>query len=171
MPDSPWPLIALALIAPAAMAPRVLAEPPIPGPIRAEVVRIIDGDTIEVRAHVWPGIWAEYIVRLDGLDAPEARGACPAVRVAAAAATAALTAHLAAGIVYLREIRPGRYARRALARVEAPLGRDLAPAMIAGGHGLAYGGEGRGARCGEDDRDRESGIGDRALPVPMQAEE
>ena len=44
----------------------------------ATVVRIIDGDTLEVRVDLWPGIIAEYAVRVRGIDAPEMRGAnCP----------------------------------------------------------------------------------------------
>jgi endonuclease YncB( thermonuclease family) len=41
------------------------------GPYEAEVVRIIDGDTVSVRVAVWPGLVAEYAVRIRGIDAPE----------------------------------------------------------------------------------------------------
>lgn len=40
----------------------------------AEVVRVIDGDTLEVRVFLWPGLIAEYAVRVRGIDAPEIRG-------------------------------------------------------------------------------------------------
>jgi endonuclease YncB( thermonuclease family) len=41
------------------------------GPYQAEVVRIIDGDTIAVSVALWPGLRAEYSVRVQGIDAPE----------------------------------------------------------------------------------------------------
>ncbi len=44
-----------------------------PGPYYATVVRVIDGDTLDVRVEVWPGLVAEYAVRVRGIDAPELR--------------------------------------------------------------------------------------------------
>jgi micrococcal nuclease len=43
------------------------------GPYQAEVLRVIDGDTIVARIAVWPGLIAEYSVRVRGSDAPEIR--------------------------------------------------------------------------------------------------
>lgn len=44
----------------------------------AEVVRVIDGDTLDVRVDLWPGLQAVYAVRVRGIDSPELRGAsCP----------------------------------------------------------------------------------------------
>lgn len=45
------------------------------GPYAAEVVRIIDGDTLEARVALWPGLIAVYSIRVRGIDAPEIRGA------------------------------------------------------------------------------------------------
>lgn len=42
-----------------------------PGPYVAEIIRIIDGDTIAVSVALWPGLRAEYSVRIRGIDAPE----------------------------------------------------------------------------------------------------
>jgi len=39
----------------------------------ATVVRIIDGDTLEVSVDLWPGLIANYSVRVRGIDAPELR--------------------------------------------------------------------------------------------------
>lgn len=51
------------------------------GPYEAEVVRIIDGDTVSVRAAIWPGLVAEYSVRIRDIDAPELfRPSCDAER-------------------------------------------------------------------------------------------
>ena len=47
-----------------------MAADTLPGPIQAEVLRVIDGDTIEVRAKIWLDQYIETNVRLAGLDAP-----------------------------------------------------------------------------------------------------
>ena len=48
----------------------------------AEVVRVIDGDTLDVRVDLWPGLQAVYAVRVRGIDAPELRRAeCEEERV------------------------------------------------------------------------------------------
>lgn len=39
----------------------------------AKVVRVIDGDTLDVRVALWPGLEAVYAVRVRGVDAPELR--------------------------------------------------------------------------------------------------
>lgn len=59
-----------------------------PGPIQAEVVRVIDGDTLLVRARIWPGQTVETKVRLDGVNTPEKRGKCVQEKELAAEATA-----------------------------------------------------------------------------------
>ncbi len=62
----------------------------IPGPIQAEVLRVIDGDTIEVRAKIWLDQYIETNVRLAGLDAPEMRGKCEREKALARKAKAQL---------------------------------------------------------------------------------
>jgi hypothetical protein len=52
----------------------------VPGPLPADLIRVIDGDTIEVRAHLWLGLELTIRVRLWGIDAPELDGICPAER-------------------------------------------------------------------------------------------
>mgnify|MGYP001996263084 CR=1 FL=1 len=58
--------IAALLVLPAV----AFAADTLPGPIQAEVIRVIDGDTIEVRAEIWLGQYIETNVRLAGMDAP-----------------------------------------------------------------------------------------------------
>ena len=53
------------------------------------VERIIDGDTLQVRIDLWPGLEAVYAIRVRGIDAPELRGAkCPQEKLWAEAAKA-----------------------------------------------------------------------------------
>ncbi len=119
----------------------------IPGPVRAKIIRVIDGDTVVVRAHIWLGQEIETTVRLFGIDAPELRGRCLAESDIARKARDFLTDLLASGDVLLRDIRLGKYARRVVARMEAADGRDCASALIGIGLGRAYGGGKRMSWC------------------------
>jgi micrococcal nuclease len=42
-----------------------------PGPYQATVVEVIDGDTVAVSIALWPGLRAEYSIRIRGIDTPE----------------------------------------------------------------------------------------------------
>src|SRR5690606_10793304 len=84
-----------ALIAAQARGERALNR--LAGPVPAEVLRVVDGDTIEVRAHVWLGHEVTTLVRIAGIDTPELRGKCAAERTAARRAADGLAALLANG--------------------------------------------------------------------------
>lgn len=133
--------LALALLLLAAPA----AAETIAGPIAAEVVRVLDGDTLAVRARLWPGIVAEELVRLRGLDTPELRGKCPAEKEAAQRARQAL-AGLAGPVVTLEAVERDKYGR-ILARVISADGRDVAALMIASGYAREYVGAARQGWC------------------------
>lgn len=122
------------------------AAEPVSGPVSADVVRVVDGDSLAVRARPWPGVVMETIVRLRGVDAPELRGKCPAEREAALAAREAL-AGLAGPVVRLEAVEADKYGGRVLARVLSADGRDVAALLIAGGFARAYGGEARRGWC------------------------
>ncbi len=124
------------------------AAEPLPGPVTAEVVRVIDGDTIEVRAMPWPRLMMQVAVRLRGVDTPEMRGECAAERHDAAAARDALAAIVGDGPVVLTDIDEDKYAGRIDARVIAPNGGDVTAALLKAGHGRAYDGGRRGGWCG-----------------------
>ena len=44
------------------------------GPYRAMVVRVLDGDTVEVDVWLWPGLVQRIKLRLAGVNTPEKRG-------------------------------------------------------------------------------------------------
>lgn len=56
------------------------------GAYRAHVVKVVNGDMIEVRVHVWLGQKVITRVRLRGIDVPEIAGACGPERSQAVAA-------------------------------------------------------------------------------------
>ena len=118
------------------------------GPVSAEVLRVIDGDTIEVRAHVWLGQEVTTLVRLGGIDAPEIKGKCESERAAAQRAKAQLEDKLADGRdVVLRDIRFEKYAGRVMSKVETGSGEDLGSSLAHDGFVRAYHGGKRPGWC------------------------
>ncbi|MBV5256878.1 thermonuclease family protein [Synechococcus moorigangaii CMS01] len=132
-------------------APLAAAQHVIPGPIEAEVVRIIDGDTIEVRAFIWPGHSVETRVRLAGVDAPEIRRVqCEAEREAGHRAKAFVEGLLApdGGMrarIAIRNVQLGSFAGRVIAAMDLPDGRDLGTVLLVEGLVSPY--NARGGWC------------------------
>ena len=103
----------------------------LPGPIPAELVRVIDGDTIEVRARIWLDIDVTTRVRLAGVDAPEIDGACDLERRRARAARRFVETWIGEHApVALHDIRRDKYGGRVVADVIATGGDDLAQALL-----------------------------------------
>src|SRR3954468_19174555 len=59
-----------------------LARDQIDGPVSAEIIRVIDGDTLLVEATPWPQQRMEVYVRIRGIDAPELHSKCAETRKA-----------------------------------------------------------------------------------------
>ncbi|MGI9405695.1 MAG: thermonuclease family protein [Hyphomicrobiaceae bacterium] len=100
------------------------------GPIAARVLRVIDGDTIAVRANIWLGQHIEVSVRLAGIDAPELRSQCRAARNLAHRARNHLHHLIAGTTVFLHDIRRGKYAGRVVATVRQADGSTLNQIML-----------------------------------------
>jgi len=108
------------------------------GPVTAQIIRIIDGDTLEVDAHPWPGHAVRVSDRLRGIDTPERRSRCAGQRAAAQLAHNELE-RLVAGFstVELINVSGGKYYGRVLADMKAGK-RDIASAMLASGLARPY---------------------------------
>jgi micrococcal nuclease len=117
----------------------------LPGPIPAEVVRVVDGDTLEVRARIWLGQDMTVRVRLAGVNTPEKRSRCEEEKALAEKARAFVTERIGQGVV-LRNIHYGKWAGRVVAQVDAG-NRNLSDQLIAAGLGRAYNGGKRVAWC------------------------
>ena len=122
------------------------------GPLPARVVSVLDGDTLDVRVHIWLGQDLNIRVRLAGIDAPELKGKCSREKELARRARAYLLARLdpendEAAAVRLREVRYGKFAGRVLARVETLDGADLGQGLVAAGLARAYDGRRRASWC------------------------
>ena len=119
----------------------------IPGPIPAEVLRVLDGDTIVVRARIWLGQDIETRVRLLGVDTPELNGQCETERRLARKARDLTVSLSGGGKVILSDIQYGKYAGRVVARVHAPGGEDFSGTLLRNGLGRAYDGRRRQSWC------------------------
>ncbi|MDB5648879.1 MAG: hypothetical protein JWL62_399, partial [Hyphomicrobiales bacterium] len=121
------------------------------GPLPADVLRTIDGDTFEARVRVWFGHEVRSSIRIRGLDAPERVAKCPAEARDAQEATEMLKDILASGPVTLTEVGPDKYFGRVVASVRVRLAdgidTDVASLMLAAGVGRPYAGGHRGGWC------------------------
>lgn len=116
----------------------VLASP-------AFVDEILDGDTIRVRAEVWPGVVIHTLVRLGGIDAPETRRPkCGKERAAGIVAKRELTNLVPLNdVVVLTGIKLGKFAGRVVADVLTTEGINVGLAMLKTGSVLPYNGRGK----------------------------
>lgn len=109
------------------------------------IVRVIDGDSCIVRAVVWPAMTIETEIRLLGVDTPESawRAHCPAERLLAQRATAALAAAFPIGsAVQLGAVEPDKYGGRWLAVVIGPTGASAQEVLLTAGLAAPYTGRG-----------------------------
>ncbi|MCE9648010.1 MAG: thermonuclease family protein [Parvibaculum sp.] len=119
----------------------------IEGPVAADVVRVVDGDTLKLKVHVWIGQTIEVDVRVAGIDAPELKGKCPAERARAEEARDYLD-HLVGGrAVRIAQVRNDKYGGRVIADVNEETAGDIGTAMLARGLARAYGGGKREPWC------------------------
>jgi micrococcal nuclease len=121
----------------------------IEGPVRAEIIRVIDGDTLLVAAKPWPQQTVEVYVRLRGIDAPEMKSECASTRAAGEQAQAALAAMAGEqSEIQLLHISGDKYFGRILADVALTDGRNPAQELLSAGYVREYsGGRKRAEAC------------------------
>ena len=118
------------------------------GPIAATVLRVVDGDTLLVRAHIWVDQEVRVAVRLRGVDTPETRAGCAAERALAARAAEFTRRAVAKQRVRLSAVSGGKYFGRVLADVTTADGRALGPELVAAGLARPYESGARTGWCG-----------------------
>lgn len=140
---------AFALTGVACASLKAVAETrPLPGVYSADVVRVIDGDTIEVRVTIWLGQEIVTSVRLAGIDTPELRrSGCAGERMRGEAARDALIRLVAGRTVILTEVEPDKYFGRVVGRVLIDGRHDAGAALLSQGFARPYGGDGRDRWC------------------------
>jgi micrococcal nuclease len=126
------------------------APEPAPAPrqlIPAEVLRVVDGDTVEVRATIWLDQQVTTRVRIRDIDAPELGARCPEEARKARAAASALEQALAGRRLFLADLGRDKYGGRVVARIVAGDGSDIGRIMLAAGHARPYAGRARTGWC------------------------
>ena len=126
-----------------------LAREVLDGPMKVEVIRVIDGDTIVVRVHPWLGLFIESRVRLARIDAPELRGRSSSETTLAGRAKDRLGQLLASGTAHIDHVRPDKYGGRVRAHVLDSSGVDVGAVLIAAGLARPYHGERRKSWCAD----------------------
>ncbi|HEV7434899.1 MAG TPA: thermonuclease family protein [Pseudorhizobium sp.] len=138
--------ITLALLLISAAAAQAATRDEIAGPVEAEILRVIDGDTLLVEARPWPQQKVEVYVRIRGIDTPEMKSSCQSDRDAAEAARQALERLAASSsTVKLSRISGDKYFGRVVADVTLAGGEQPAEYLLLAGLAVSYDG-GRKAR-------------------------
>jgi len=110
------------------------------GPVSARIIKVIDGDTLVVDAHPWPGHAVRVSVRLRGIDTPERRSRCTAERLAGERARSELERLVSNfSTIELINVSGGKYYGRVLADLKAGT-QDVAAAMLESGLAMPYAG-------------------------------
>ncbi len=113
------------LLQPVSARPQALA-----GPVPAFVERVVDGDTLVVRARIWLGQELRVMVRIGGIDAPELKGRCRRERLLAVSARQFVKRRVGQRRILLTAIRQGKYAGRVIANVVDKDGSRLADSLL-----------------------------------------
>lgn len=133
-------LLILAELA-AAFIAEAQARDEISGPVAAEILRVIDGDTLLVEAQPWPQQKMEVYVRIRGIDTPELRSKCERIRQAGLDARHALEALTTISRrIQLTRISGDKYFGRIVADVTLSDGRSVADNLILAGLAQSYDG-------------------------------
>ena len=119
----------------------------IAGPVAARVIKVRDGDTVEVEAYIWPQQSVTVAVRLRNVDAPELKGQCEAERASALQARERFAALVGEGPVELRRISGDKYFGRVLADLASATEPDIARRLLREGLVDAYDGGRRRDWC------------------------
>lgn len=119
------------------------------GPYRATVVRVIDGDSVVLDVHIWPGLTQQINLRLAGINTPELRAKNACEKKEAERVKAFVEGALQPGLVVaITDVELGKFAGRALGRIHVH-GHDLGQHMIHRGYAREYDGGARDAWCAD----------------------
>lgn len=117
------------------------------GPYDAEVVRVIDGDTVVVDIYIWVDLIKRVNLRLTGVNTPEIRTRLQCEKEMGLKAKEFVESWLKeSDLVTVVDVRPDKYGGRV--RGYLYKGEDgLSEALIAEGLGVKYEGEKRAPWC------------------------
>ena len=136
------------------VGPGLAGERTIAGPIRAEVTKVRDGDTVEVIAHIWPQQTVQVAVRLRGIDTPEKRGKCAVEKEAALQARDRLRELVEGKTIQLIDISGDKYFGRVLASIQTEDTGDVSRQLLEDGLAVRYNGKTKQDWCAHLTRHR-----------------
>jgi endonuclease YncB( thermonuclease family) len=116
----------------------VAAAERLPGPYRAQVIRVIDGDSIEAQVTIWLGQQVTTTVRMAGIDTAELDAPCLSARLNAVAARAYLKARVDGRTVSLTEVETDKYGGRIVAQLIDETGENLGVSLTVRGLARPY---------------------------------
>lgn len=117
------------------------------GPYKANLVRVVDGDTIDFDIKLWPRLTQRARIRVSGINTPEKRTRVHCEKAAGIAATEFTQSFLdTAQKIIITDVRDGKYAGRQLGNVYVD-GNSLSEALLNAGHARPYDGGSRSAWC------------------------
>ena len=128
------------------------------GPYNAQLVRVVDGDTIELGVELWPGLVQQVKIRLVGINTPEKRINTKKIKdeskrnraicekIAGIAATEFTRAFVESGSITVDDVRNRKFAGRVLGYIFVD-GNSLSDALLASGHARIYNGGKRKPWC------------------------
>jgi endonuclease YncB( thermonuclease family) len=126
-------------------------DDPLPGPVPARVLHVIDGDTVRVRARIWLGQEVETNVRLSGVDTAETHAHCDAEQNMADKATDFVMQKLPEGdLISLTDVTYDKYGKRVVAHILTATGQDLSTLLLKSGLAHVYGGGHKKSWCERD---------------------
>jgi endonuclease YncB( thermonuclease family) len=119
------------------------------GPIPAHVVKLVDGDTVQVVAEVWPGQVVLTDVRIRDIDTPEKKGRakCPEEAALAEKASAATQSLIGGKNVLLYNVQFEKYGGRVLGDIRTLDGVSAAQHLIDNGLARPYDGKTKSSWC------------------------
>jgi len=102
-----------------------------------EVIRVLDGDTVELRIDLGNRCWWQEHFRLYGIDTPEIHGE---TKAAGEAAANRLRELLAGGVLTAETLKPDKFGRTLVLLTVMNDGWlvEVARLLISEGHGMAY---------------------------------
>ena len=115
----------------------------------ATVVRVVDGDTVNVTVAIWPDLTVAASIRILGLDTPELKGKCDSERTLAQKAKEMSASLMPVGSqITITRISADKFGGRYDADVMLASGEMLNDKLIGAGLARAYAGGKRAGWCG-----------------------
>jgi len=109
------------------------------GPYSAKLIRVLDGDTVEILVPLWPGLTKTTKLRLSGVNTPEMRRASECEKKAGQQAKEFTVQFLAPGNIVVTDVKNGKFAGRVLGNIHVN-GHSLGQALIFSGLAKPYSG-------------------------------